>query len=185
MANYKKYLSTYVECYKCKAIGDGKLITLKNPIAGVDVTLCNDCYDKYVHDDKIGPEVIQMAQELYQLRKDYLWYNQRAEDLIIDITIQDVKEVTRVYSHIDKTIILAWKDVEDKMHSDKFLDEQDLKKPLLEIKENYNCINYCYIFKIHFDQTNLFAHQIYGYLKALIKNTFVFSKVSALNLENK
>ncbi len=71
------------------------------------------------------------------------------------------------------------------MHSDKFLDEQSLKKPLLEIKQNYNCINYCYTFKIHFDHSNMFAHQIYGYLKALIKNTFVFSEVSALDLLEK
>ncbi len=71
------------------------------------------------------------------------------------------------------------------MHHEKLCNESSMKVRLPVIKRNYNCSNYCYCFNIHFDHNNMIANQIYGYIKALIENIFIISKVSAVDLKDK
>ncbi len=106
MTKYKKYMTTYVECFKCGDSGDDNIITFKNIIEGVDVTLCKSCFDKYVINNEVTPELVEMAHETCRLREQYLRENLNAQDLVFDITIKDIKEVEGFFKRIDKTIIL-------------------------------------------------------------------------------
>ena len=183
MTKYKKYLCTCVQCYDCKKVDFDNLVVIKNVIDGVDVTLCKDCLNKHCieYPGEFDDEVTDMAKEIFDLREQFLRNNLDASDLIIDVTLSDVKRLENTYNNyfrLEKTILIDWKDVNDEMHHDHGSCENDFLIYLKKIRDNYNCVNYLYWFNFHFDQNNKYANRLYGYLKALVERTFPICKVT-------
>ncbi len=94
-----------------------------------------------------------MAKEIFDLREQFLRNNLDASDLIIDVTLSDVKRLENTYKNyfrLEKTILVDWKDVNDEMHHDHGSCENDFLIYLKKIRDNYNCVNYLYWFKFLF-----------------------------------